>query len=153
MKKPDLSQTVSILANVGVIAGIIFLAIELRQNNELLETEIDQQFFENRLTYRSDVIRDPALAEVVRKVRAGEPLTEVESVRHELMLERLFLNFEWEYSQFEKGRIDELPFLQWRGATESSDTARRIWDQMAVRYAETYPTFLQFMDENVVDEQ
>jgi hypothetical protein len=32
MKKFDLGQTVQVLANVGVIAGIIFLAFELRQN-------------------------------------------------------------------------------------------------------------------------
>jgi hypothetical protein len=40
MKKIDLGQTITILANVGVIAGIVFLAIELQQNNALLETEI-----------------------------------------------------------------------------------------------------------------
>jgi hypothetical protein len=32
MKKIDAGQTISILANLGVIAGIIFLAVELRQN-------------------------------------------------------------------------------------------------------------------------
>ena len=31
MKKIDLGQTITILANIGVIAGIIFLAFELRQ--------------------------------------------------------------------------------------------------------------------------
>ncbi len=36
MKKLDLGQSVGILANIGVIAGIVFLAVELRQNNELV---------------------------------------------------------------------------------------------------------------------
>ena len=36
MKKPDLGQTITIFANLGVIAGIVFLGIELQQNNELL---------------------------------------------------------------------------------------------------------------------
>ena len=40
MKKIDLGQAIGILANVGVIAGIVFLAVELRQNNELLATQI-----------------------------------------------------------------------------------------------------------------
>ena len=39
MKKIDLGQTISILANIGVIAGIIFLAIEIQQNNELLVSQ------------------------------------------------------------------------------------------------------------------
>jgi len=36
MKKIDLGQTITILANVGVIAGIIFLAIEVQQNTASL---------------------------------------------------------------------------------------------------------------------
>ncbi len=39
MKKLDLSQTIGILANLGVIAGIVFLGVELRQNNDLLEAD------------------------------------------------------------------------------------------------------------------
>ena len=36
LKKPDLRQAIGILANAGVIAGIVFLGMELRQNNELV---------------------------------------------------------------------------------------------------------------------
>ena len=36
MKKIDLGQTLTILANVGVIAGIVFLGYELRQNTLVL---------------------------------------------------------------------------------------------------------------------
>jgi hypothetical protein len=37
MKQIDLGQAVGILANIGVIAGIVFLAIEVAQNTESLE--------------------------------------------------------------------------------------------------------------------
>ena len=40
MNRLDLGQTINTLANVGVIAGIVFLAIELRQNNALLGVQI-----------------------------------------------------------------------------------------------------------------
>jgi len=36
LKKIDLGQAIGILANAGVIAGIVFLGMELRQNNELV---------------------------------------------------------------------------------------------------------------------
>ena len=39
MKKLDLGQTITILANIGVIAGIVFLGLEIRQNNELMAAE------------------------------------------------------------------------------------------------------------------
>ena len=35
MKKIELGQLIQIVANLGVIAGIVFLAVELRQNNRL----------------------------------------------------------------------------------------------------------------------
>ena len=37
MKKLDLGQIITILANIGVIAGIVLLAVELDQNNRLIE--------------------------------------------------------------------------------------------------------------------
>ena len=39
MKKIELGQTITILATFGVIVGIAFLAVELAQNNELLELD------------------------------------------------------------------------------------------------------------------
>jgi hypothetical protein len=35
MKKLELGRTINTIANLGVIAGIIFLALELNQNNQL----------------------------------------------------------------------------------------------------------------------
>ena len=40
MKKLDFAQTASLLANLGVIAGIIFLGFELGQNNDLLAAQV-----------------------------------------------------------------------------------------------------------------
>jgi len=39
LKKIELGQTITILANFGVIAGIVFLGIELQQNNDLMEAQ------------------------------------------------------------------------------------------------------------------
>ena len=37
MKKSQMNEFLTVLANFAVVAGIIFLGFELRQNNELLE--------------------------------------------------------------------------------------------------------------------
>jgi hypothetical protein len=39
MKKIDLGQTFQVLANVGVIIGLIFLTLEIRQNTSALIDE------------------------------------------------------------------------------------------------------------------
>jgi hypothetical protein len=58
MKKIDIGQTMGILANAGVIAGIVFLGFELRQNTDAVEaasieslTDLSQDFF---MTLASD---------------------------------------------------------------------------------------------------
>jgi hypothetical protein len=40
MKRIDIGQTITILANVGVLAGIALLAVELRQNTKLLRAHL-----------------------------------------------------------------------------------------------------------------
>ena len=39
MKKIDVGQTMTILANLGVIIGIAFLAVEINQNNSQLAAQ------------------------------------------------------------------------------------------------------------------
>ena len=39
MKKIDLGQTLGILANVGVVFGILLLAYELNQNRQMMEAQ------------------------------------------------------------------------------------------------------------------
>lgn len=47
MKKIDLGQGAQILANIGVIAGIVFLAVELRQNKKTgVEPRFSKRIFE-----------------------------------------------------------------------------------------------------------
>ncbi len=36
----DLGQTLSLLANAGVIAGLLLLAVQIRQSNDLIAEEI-----------------------------------------------------------------------------------------------------------------
>jgi len=43
MRKIDLGQTIQSLANLGVIAGIVFLAVEIRQNTQSLEINAYQE--------------------------------------------------------------------------------------------------------------
>jgi len=56
MKRIDLGQTIQILANIGVIAGIVFLAIEVRQANNAVKSSTLQAIAER--TQFSDEFRE-----------------------------------------------------------------------------------------------
>ena len=72
MKKIDLGQTIQILANVGVLAGILFLAFELRQNTmatrSAAASSIEASFSEAELF----IAGNAEFAELLTKGRAGE---------------------------------------------------------------------------------
>jgi len=88
MRKIDLAQTLATLANFGVIAGIIFLAVELRQN----QTSLDEANVLNRadsateaLQYFNEVrallAQDEKLSAIWLSGKAGTELTSVDRER------------------------------------------------------------------------
>jgi hypothetical protein len=95
MKSFDLGKFVQTLANVGVIAGIVFLGFELRQNNELMEAEA--RF--NRVTVSREAYNilstNGELAEIIVKANNNESLTEVEHYRFAMSQMRMLTNMEW----------------------------------------------------------
>ena len=103
MKKSDLGQTVSILANVGVIAGIVFLALELRQNNELIRTDARNAQNVRIQDFVQQVYTVPGLAEIVLKIRKGEPLTEVEEIKLRGRQGRMLRGFLAQWLEYTEG--------------------------------------------------
>ncbi len=99
MKTLDLGQLVQTIANVGVIAGIVFLAIEIRQNNELMEAEA--RF--NRVSVSTEAYNIQStngdLAEIIVKANNNESLTEVEHYRFRSSHMRFLINMEWIYRE------------------------------------------------------
>ena len=77
MKKIDLSQFIQIIANVGVIAGIIFLGVEINQNSEMMTAQtrnaIAQSVIEN-----IKMGMDPRLVDAYLKSVRHDALSEEE---------------------------------------------------------------------------
>jgi len=83
MKKIDLGQTIGILANVGVIAGIIFLAMELQQNNEMMRAQTRGELGRDLMNLLLENVNDSAFMDVVRRGDNGEELSELEERQYE----------------------------------------------------------------------
>ena len=70
------NQIMGVFANVGVLLGIIFLAIELQQNNALMETRARAEFADRATATLTLMAVNPQLAEVLAKpvseLSAGE---------------------------------------------------------------------------------
>jgi len=64
MKKIDTGQVVAILANIGVIAGIAFLAIEIRESNTQARIAITQEAIAQNSEWWESIAADPALSDI-----------------------------------------------------------------------------------------
>ena len=153
MKKIELGQSISILANLGVIAGIVFLAVELQQNNEFLAAQSRATRVALRQADRSLVISNPELAHTLLKHRKEEPLTEYESLLLEEYMSFVLVNFQNVYREMREGFIVEstVPVTGWRTDFEPGGdlNMRDYWERRGGRGLD--PDFYEWMEETVVN--
>lgn len=152
MKKIDLGQTITILANIGVIAGIVFLAYEMRQNTQVARQEAYSSFTQSITDVNTTIMDSEQLAELIARAREGampEDFTEAERVRLDLTNIALIRVYEGLYQSLEEGIVDQSYF----------DTMRRSrgpWSQNYFR--ETWPAsrgtfdpeFVEFFESQVM---
>jgi hypothetical protein len=69
MKKIDVGQTIAVMANVGVIAGLIFVGLQLRQAQQALDVGLNQAETNVFQELQSRLIENPEFAEVMVKAR------------------------------------------------------------------------------------
>jgi hypothetical protein len=145
MKKIDLGQTIGILANLGVIAGIVFLGFELSQNTAQLASQARMNFYELRSGLETDFIRNVGgISDLLAKSRLGE-LTPLENARLQARNLHILNTFQFMYQ--------ENP----RSASESAAWMARLFpltpglNEAWSRSKDDYdPDFVAFMEESVI---
>ena len=82
MKKIDLGEVVTIFANVGVIAGLVFLTFEIRQNTAQMRAEAAYAIHQDVQRLNQSIYSDTALSELLVKADAQyESLSAAEKSR------------------------------------------------------------------------
>ena len=154
MKNLNLGQIIQIAANVGVIAGIVFLVVELQQNNELLEAQTLAERFDRSSGFAEEIVRNPALAAVIDKVERNEEITGADDVLLRALALRVFRQLEWLYREGTAGRLDLAPTLAiyqqgFKGEGIFRWPLGQYWADMDEFFA---PDFVQFVEENIVNQ-
>ena len=99
MKKINLGLTISILANVGVIFGIGFLAVEIQQSTLVQESQMRFSQSERQTEVIEEVMRNQELRTALTKRENGELLTQDQDRVLEYFALRVFLSFQWIYGE------------------------------------------------------
>lgn len=150
MKNLDLGQTISIFANLGVIAGIFFLGYELQQNNRYLKEQARFNLFQNRISISRELAEYPDLARLYHS-QENQELTVNDRLRRDELLHTVFLSWQYDYESVNLGTLEEDRFAV-NGIREvwGELDLDAVWQRRRNRYL---PEFVQWVDENVVNER
>jgi hypothetical protein len=96
---------IAIVANIGVIASVAFLAFEIQQNTQTNRAQAVQEFHRDM----RDSLLNPneRMADILHRVYACEPVSIVELNMRRLYWERLIRTYENQWYQKQQGLIDQ----------------------------------------------
>ena len=145
MDSDKINRWLTLGANLGVVVGILFLAIELRQNNENLAAQQRGVNYLGGVATWEMVASNPSLAQLISKDFSGEDLTSAESVQLLAFWTRVHTSIQWAYFEVPEDEFQRtLPF-------QRRDYLDSPTNQLAWRNRRDYfdPQFVAYMEENV----
>ena len=157
MKKIELSHLIQIAANLGVIAGIAFLAVELNQNNRLLRAEAIGSVLETRLARQELVLNNDSLVSVLAKNSRSEALTDEDMIRIEAQMYRTLLGRQRDYFLYQEGILTEeyfrasFPLMKvTMSETDSTYSYLDFWE--ARKMISASPAYRDFVEKCIVSD-
>jgi hypothetical protein len=118
MEIDKLNRWLTLAANIGVIAGILFLAVELQQNNELMAAQDRYNRYEVATRTFDFLISDESINNIYFRAMASDQLTASEMKRFRSLAALTIFGFEWSYKEIP---VEELPVERWLRNFESEN--------------------------------
>ena len=108
--KLDLGKTITILANLGVLVGLVFVGFEVRQNTQESRAEGARSITESVNATNAGIYSDPGLAELI--IRGKEDISSLDPVERERFDRWTFsrLNIAEYILDLERGGVSDLNF-------------------------------------------
>lgn len=107
MNFDKLNNSLSTIANFGVIVGLIFVVVELNQNTNIAEVNAYQNLISQVNEMNQIRATDSELAELDMKAQMGEELTPLEARQYRSFYRLATRHADMAYLQFEKRLISE----------------------------------------------
>jgi len=142
-----------IIAAIAVIASLIYIGSELRQNTQALQAQTRY----NIITMRTSAIRalrsDRSLLEASYRFLGGEDVSKAEEAAIKLTANELLEMWEWQHAEYQAGTlpVERLPVENWRRIFHEKffpNAVAEVWDH---RKNVLNDEFVKFMEERVVN--
>ena len=149
MNSSKINDWLTLVANIAVVGGIVFLAIEISQNNELLRSESRQALVANDVASLTANFQN---ADVFAKLVSESEMSAEDQLRLSFMYAIDLRNREFEYFQYTNGLLDEQTWLAYRHVilvNHSAGLGRSWWDEIGRGIVD--PEFAKLVDELLVN--
>lgn len=148
MKK--IQNWTNLAASCGVMLGILFLGLEIRQNTEMMRSQARDSITDKQMMYSEWVTTEPEMAVAIAAASGGMANMEpTHRVMYAYFITGVWREWENSYYQYQRGLFDAQEFeprmLRWRSQMQSS-AARNQWSASRSWYA---PGFRDVVDEFV----
>ena len=145
MKKIDLGQTITILANVGVITGIAFLGIEINQNTRSLEVGAYQDLIAQITDISKLSIDNPEIWRLANEEWSTTDLEGDEQQVGEALIIMIFRHGDMAFHQYQRGMISEERLesaIGVLGINVCRQNYRDVWSTYGNNFVEAYKDFI-----------
>jgi hypothetical protein len=144
-----LKDNIELVGIAAVVLSLVFVAYEIRQNNELMAADARQVRTSMVIDSWRFGAENGELAEIRVRERSGEELTDVERERVDALVMAIFVGLDWQFKELtanspEMNQVREVQRYNFANKAEY----RRVW---ADRKNSFRAEFVQWMDENVVN--
>ena len=148
MKK--IENWANLAASCGVMLGILFLGLEIRQNTEMMHSQARDSITNKQMMYSEWVTTEPEMAKAIAAAAGGlENMEPTHRMMYAYFITGVWREWENSYYQYQRGLFDAQEFeprmLRWRSQMQSS-AARTQWSGSRSWYA---PGFRSVVDEFV----
>jgi hypothetical protein len=110
------NRWLTLTANAGVIIGLIFLALEIKQNTEVARSAVDLEITTLSTDFHMRLAENPALARAYYVgLRDPDSLTEDERIQLHYLIPGLFLLLEGAHRQYVRGFLPEGGWTPYEG--------------------------------------
>jgi hypothetical protein len=139
-----LNERLTLVANLSVVVGIVFLAVELRQNTNMMRAQIRDSVTEKQMEYYGWVATNPETADVLARGRVGGLSVladEEERLMYSFLVQGVLREFENSQYQYEQGLFTAEEFEPrkaiWR-IFLSNQGSREVWQSRRETYAPSF---------------
>ena len=131
MNTQTISGRLMLIANIGILIGVLLLVFELSQIRKLMTAQVRNDFTTTVMNRNDAAAADPEMIDIMMRGKDGNNLDANEDLRYRLRTSGTFQQWQNTHYQYQLGLLDEQEFQSyrdsWTSIARASNGFARVW--------------------------